>query len=181
MKIRQSLPVGLALWMLAGGGHALVRAGTLPDREGVITWRYMHTPLRVECGLPGGTVVSSMTVPLPAGVSGGVSRLRTPAGSAPDYVMLGTSLAGLTVRAALDRNGSPRPGDEGPQTLLRLELVRGEQMSAGWLTVLPLPLWWEVYDPVTHVRLWGARIVWKGRIKVEAGRDGGPGGGKQCE
>ncbi|EOC9631772.1 MAG: hypothetical protein E7E83_00755 [Enterobacter ludwigii] len=159
------------LWfpLMAGIHHPVVHAGRVAQREVVIAWHYPHARLRVADGLPAGTVISSVAIPLPQELPAGTSVLSTATVRDKEWVMLNTSLDGLKVRAAIDRNGGPRADGKGMQTLLRLELVTDEGTRSGWLTVPSQLLWWDVLDPVTLSRLWRARIVWKGRLKVETG------------
>ncbi|GLH27331.1 hypothetical protein ENT52713_47270 [Enterobacter sp. 200527-13] len=165
--------------LMAGMHHPVVHAGRPAAQENTILWHYPHARLRVDCTLPTGTVVGSVTLPLPPGTPAGDSSLGTRAGERRDWVLLGTSLPGLMVRAALDRNGI-REGDAPPPTVLRLELVMDGAVKPGWLTLPAEPLWWSVYDPHTRARLWRARIVWKGRMKVETEDEDEPGSEKGC-
>lgn len=152
--------------LMAGMHHPRVHAGHPASRENTLYWRYPHARLRVDCTLPAGTVVASVTLPLPPGTPAGTGVLETRSGEWRDHVLLDTLLPGLTVRAVLDRNGVRR-GDDAPPAELRLELVRDGAVSDGWFSLSPAPLWWSVYDPLTRARLWRARVMWKGRMKVE--------------
>lgn len=169
----------LILLLMAGMHHPAVHAGHPAVQENTILWHYPHARLRVDCALPTGTVVASVTLPLPPDAPAGISALGTRPGERRDWVLLATSLPGLTVRAALDRNGM-RPGDGPPPTVLRLELVTDGVVEPGWLTLSAAPLWWDVYAPEPRARLWRARIVWKGRMKVETEDDDEPGREKGC-
>lgn len=172
--------VVLPLLLLAGMHHPIVRAGGHVSRESRIVWHYPHARLIVDCSLPVGTVLSSVTLPLPPGVPPGNSSLSFGNGATLDWTLLATSLPGLSVRAVLDRNVVSVGGDGGPRIGLRLELVRGGPVRAGWLSLPDQELWWNVTDAVTHTRLWRGRILWKGRMRIETeqndvdttGRDG---------
>ncbi|MGF6188988.1 hypothetical protein [Serratia sp. 2723] len=163
--------VVLPLLLLAGIHHPLVRAGNHASREARITWHYPHARLIVDCSLPVGTVITSVTLPLPPGVPPGDSALSTGQGEILDWTLLATSLPGLSVRAVLDRNVVSGGGDGGQRTGLRLELVREGPVRAGWLSVPDPVLWWNVTDAVTHIRLWRGRILWQGRMKIETEQD----------
>lgn len=164
--------VVLPLLLLTGMHHPIVRAGNSVSREARIVWHYPHTRLIVDCSLPVGTVLSSVTLPLPPGVPQGDSSLSFGNGTTLDWTLLATSLPGLSVRAVLDRNVTNGEIDDGLWTGLRLELVRDGPLRAGWLSVPDQALWWNITDAVTHVRLWRGRILWKGRMKIENRQDG---------
>lgn len=173
--------LSLLLLMQLTGFHSLVAsAGPTSERESVIVWHYPHARLYVDCRLPAGTVVSSVAISQPERIPVGISILSTTTRQKLDWVMLDSSLPGFRVRAALDSNGGPRNDGAGMLTLLRLELLKEDRVSSGWLTVPPQPLWWEVFDPTTRARLWRARIVWKGRMKVETEDSDEPYSGKGC-
>lgn len=163
----------LPVLLLAGLHHPTVQAVNHAgrEREARITWHYPHARLIVDCSLPVGTVLSSVTLPLPPGVPRGESALSLGAGPMRDWVVLTTRVPGLSVRAALDRNGSGLGREDGQRTGLRLELVRDGPVRAGWLSVPDQTLWWHVSDPVTHTRLWRGRILWRGRMKIDMERN----------
>ncbi|MBC3252314.1 hypothetical protein BFS14_14895 [Serratia fonticola] len=163
--------VVLPLLLLAGVHHPLVRAGNHASREARIAWHYPHARLIVDCSLPVGTVLASVTLPLPPGVPPGDSSLSVGNGTGVGWTTLATRLPGLSVRAALDQNAVTGEKDGGPRTGLRLELVRDGPVRSGWLSVPEQDLWWNVTDAVTHTRLWRGRILWKGRMKIETEQD----------
>lgn len=168
--------LALLLLLLAGVHHPVVHAGTPPGRarEARIFWHYPQARLRVDCGLPPGTVVSSVTLPLPAGVPAGLSRLSRAGEADLAWTLMPTSLPGLSVRAVLDNNGLLTGDGTAPQTALRLELLTDGPVHAGWLTVPPPDLGWHVYDPDTRALLWRGRIGWKGRLKIDTEGAYGP-------
>lgn len=157
----------LFVLLLAGMHHPTVRAVSHVGREARIIWHYSHARLTVDCSLPVGTVLSSVTLPLPPGVPRGESALSLGTGPMLDWMILATSIPGLSVRAALDRNGANVTSDDGQLTGLRLELVRDGPVRAGWFSVPDQQLWWHVSDGVTHARLWRGRILWRGRMKID--------------
>lgn len=163
----------LPVLLLAGMHQPLVHAVSHVNREARITWHYPHARLVVDCSLPVGTVLSSVILPLPSGVPQGESTLSLGRGPMLDWTMLGTRIPGLSVRAALDRNGASVTRDDGKLTWLRLELVRDGPVRAGWFSVPDQELWWHVTDPVTHTRLWRGRIQWRGRMKIDIGQNDG--------
>ncbi|MEB7884027.1 hypothetical protein [Serratia fonticola] len=163
--------VVLPLLLLAGIHHPTVRAGSHVSREARIIWHYPHARLVVDCSLPVGTVLSSVTVPLPSGVPQGDSSLSAGQGAEQEWMMIATRLPGLSVRAVLDRNVVSGGGIDGQRTGLRLELVRDGPIRAGWLSVPDQDLWWNVKDAVTHNRVWRGRIQWKGRVRIETEQD----------
>lgn len=167
------MSVTLLPLLLAGLHHPVVHAGNAParEKEAHILWHYPQTRLQVDCGLPPGTVVDSVSLPLPPGVSPGVSRLSLGEEDEHRWTLLDTSLPGLSVRAVLDSNGRLTGDGSAPGTVLRLELLRDGRVSPGWLTVPEQHLWWNVYDPDTHTLLWRGRIVWKGRMKIDTEQD----------
>lgn len=174
--------VVLPLLLLTGMHHPIVRAGSSVSREARIVWHYPHTRLIVDCSLPVGTVLSSVTLPLPPSVPPGDSNLSIGNGGTVDWTLLTTSLPGLSVRAVLDRNVASGGIDDGLRTGLRLELVRDGPLRAGWLSVPDQALWWNITDAVTHTRLWRGRILWKGRVKIENKQDDkNTTGGQGCD
>ncbi|EOT1929369.1 hypothetical protein ACNHUP_004461 [Serratia marcescens] len=168
-RIRAVMTLLPLLWM--GLQHHAVQAQATPaqggTKEAQLVWRYPPTRLAVDCQLPLGTVVSSVTLPLPAGVPAGEGRLSIGTGAPQDWMLLPTTLSGLSVRAALDHNIIVSGRQAGQQTGLRLELVRDGPVKAGWLSVPESSLWWTIINPVTHARLWRGRILWKGRMRID--------------
>ncbi|CAI1089455.1 Uncharacterised protein [Serratia liquefaciens] len=166
-RIRALLALVPLLWV--GMQHTAVHAH--PQQIGMkavrLYWRYPQARLRVDCRLPWGTVVSSVTLPLPSGVSAGDGSLSIGSGAPQDWVMLPTTLPGLSVRAALDSNVIVSGRQAGQQTGLRLELVRDGPVRAGWLSVPESSLWWTITNPMTHARLWKGRLQWKGRMRID--------------
>lgn len=166
-RIRAIMTLLPLLWI--GLQHPAVQA--IPAQGGVkearLFWRYPQAWLLVDCRLPLGTVVSSVTLPLPAGVPAGDGRLTLGTGASQDWTMLPTTLPGLSVRAALDHNVIVDGRQAGQQTGLRLELVRDGPVRAGWLSVPDPLLWWTITHPTTHARLWRGRILWKGRMRID--------------
>lgn len=172
---RRDSRVGLTLLflLLAGMHHPLVHASSPAGgaQEARIFWRYPQARLHIDCGLLPGTVVNSVSLPLPAGVPPGISQLSRAGEEGLAWTLMPTSLPGLSVRAVLDSNGLLTGDGTAPQTALRLELLTEGRTRAGWLTVPAQDLGWNVYDPDTRALLWRGRIRWKGRMKIEKEHD----------